>query len=143
MGYHITIRREPGAPVITVEEFAAASTSFSELAFDASVGSAEFYKNGQLEGTLLHQEGEIWTKVYEPEVVSLMARLASSLKAKAYGDEDEWYSEDGQAHYAPGVLEARIIEIQKIKRRRLLVSIAKMTILAIVLTLMIMREMKK
>ena len=143
MGYHITIRREPGASEITMEEFVAASASFPELQFDTIAGSAGLFKNGRLEATLLHQEGEIWTKVPEPEVVHLMVRLASSLRAKAYGDEDEWYSEDGQAHYPPGVLEARVVEIQKIKRRRLLVSMAKMTILAVVLALIILKEMKK
>ncbi len=91
----------------------------------------------------MHQEGEVWTKVSEPEVVHLMVRLASSLKAKAYGDEDEWYSEDGEAHYPPGVLEARSIEIQKIKRRRLLANIAKMVVLAVVLSLIVWKEMKK
>jgi hypothetical protein len=143
MGYHITIRREPGAPDITVEEFATASTSFPELQFDTIAGSAGLFKNGRLEATLMHQEGEIWTKVPEPEVVHLMVRLASSLRAKAYGDEDEWYSEDGQAHYPPGFLEARDIKIQKIKRRRLLVNIIKLTILAVVLTLIVLKEMKK
>jgi hypothetical protein len=143
MGYHITIRREPGTPAIKKEEFAAACACFPELRFDAIVGSAGYYKNGRLEATLMHEEGGIWTKVYEPEVIHLMVRMASFLNAKAYGDEDEWYSEDGQAHFPPGVLRARIDKIQKIKRRRLLVSIAKMTILAVVIILMILNEMKK
>jgi hypothetical protein len=143
MGYHITIRREPGTPEITLDEFAVASASFPELKFDRVLGSAGFFNNGQLAATLKYQDGEVWTKVPEPEVIHLMVRLALSMNAKAYGDEDEWYTDDGQAHYPPGVLESRVIEIQKIKRRRLLVNIVKKTFLAVGLVLFVLKEIRK
>lgn len=99
MGYHITVRRGEGELLITEEEFAHAVGQHSDLRYDPAVGKAEIYDAGELVATLKLQNGEIWTKVAEPVVIRRMVSLASILNAKAYGDEDEWYSEDGEAHF--------------------------------------------
>ncbi|WP_434150069.1 hypothetical protein ACR2R6_00880 [Methylocaldum gracile subsp. desertum] len=139
MGYHITVRRGEGELLITEEEFAHAVGQHSDLRYDPAVGKAEIYDAGELVATLKLQNGEIWTKVAEPVVIRRMVSLASILNAKAYGDEDEWYSEDGEAHFPPGTLEAETKKIEKIRYRRVIVNIVKLTLLLAVITKIVLK----
>ncbi len=102
MSYHITILRTKGGKrlPITGAEFAAAVGSFPELRFDSAVETAEYFRSGELRATLMLQDGDIWTKVAEPDVIEVMIRLANVLNARVRGDEFETYRtpDDTYAH---------------------------------------------
>jgi hypothetical protein len=89
VGYHIKVTRGDEKPPITEDEFARAARKIPELRYDVSVGKAEYFRQEELRATLMLQEGEIWTKVPEPDVIDIMLRLAEGFGAQVRGDEGE------------------------------------------------------
>ena len=143
MGYHITIRRSEGELPISEVEFERACVQVGDLSFDAATGIAELHRAEKLVATLMHQDGVVWTSVAEDEVIAKMATLAAHLGARAYGDEEEWYSEHGTAHLSKEKEERQIDASRKAKRRRLMINVVRIAIVVAVVALVIINELRR
>lgn len=130
MGYHITIKRESGA--IRADELATAVRSMPGLSFDSAKREVAYATAEGLRAAIRLQNGEAWTKVAEPDVIRLMARLATRLEGRAFGDEGEWYSEDGRAHADPNKERERSERVNRAKRRRVFWNGVRMAVLVLV-----------
>ena len=103
MGYHLTITKTKGTKRIEIPQaaFVEASSKEESLVLDYTKTIARFYQAGELIATLTWQDGEVWTKNSDDEVLALMLRLAKNLNAQVKGSEGETYRSVHESYLHP------------------------------------------
>ena len=117
----------------------AAARNLPELRVNVDEGTAEYFADGIRRATLVWNDGEIWTKVPEADVIAVMLRLAEPLKARVRGDEFETYRSPTETYIHPDDKEAaenaealRQASLTKHKRFELAWNIVRVALLAII-----------
>jgi hypothetical protein len=138
MGYHVTIIRKKGNKIEPVskqewEAFVAKSPNLSFEVLDDGRTYAVIKDNqGQIKTWLDWNEGEIWTKNPEEDVLAEMIQIAGQLGARVRGDEGEYYKSVSETYYDPLEKEEHDRnqqEVQKSGRRRRIKQIIAHTII--------------
>ena len=114
MGYHVRIlRRLDGkkAP-ITSSEIESLTSASANLRIEPSQSPAEelnlvISKNGDDISWLPLQQGELWTKNPDRDVLEAMIGIAKLLDARARGDEFETYRSVTDTYFDPADIEER------------------------------------
>jgi hypothetical protein len=103
MGYHLTVLRTRGDQQLPIskQEFAAATRTVPELTLEDTGDAARYERDGELRAMLFWNDGEIWTKVPEDDVIVVLLALAEKLKARVRGDELETYRSPGDSYTHP------------------------------------------
>ena len=152
MGYHVTIlKTERRKPIpIGKDEFISVARQLPELRVNEATGQAEMYSAGKLRATLVWNNGEIWTKVPESDVIEVMLRIAGPLNARVRGDELETYKTGSEMFIHPDdKLEAENAEairkelVSKHRRKQRAWNIFRIVMLTIVVALLIMKWLRK
>ena len=145
MGYHLRILRGTTEPDINQDEFAAAVRAIPSLVLDDDGSSARFVQEGTLRSTIFLSDGEAWTNTAEDDVLEVMLLLAKPLKARVRGDNNESYRSVSETYIHPDDIEevaAEKADYQRWKRRNLVWNIARFSLLAIVLALMVAKAVR-
>lgn len=148
MGYHLTVLKTTGSKLvpITHEQFITACEKHPELSLGTDKTTADLNKDGALFARLFYQEGTIWTKVPEEEVLIVLLSLAKELNARVRGSEGETYRTSTETYQHPDdATQAHEGEIARRKRRkrRLTWNIIRFLILAGAVGLLIANAIRK
>jgi hypothetical protein len=140
MGYHLTVLRTRGEQQLPIsqQEFSAAARALPELRLEDDGDAARYERDGELRARLFWNDGEIWTKGPEDDVIVVLVALAEKLSARVRGDALETYRGPGDCYThpddAPAVAEDHRRTQQIRRRRRLRRTLAKLTVVALALT---------
>ena len=148
MGYHLTILRTDGARQLPISntEFAAACAREPDLIVGDDGVSAQLLRNQNLIATLKLQDGQVWTKSSEDEVLAVLVRFATSLNARVRGSEGETYStiNDSYRHPDDELIEAAASSTAAdVIRKRRIWNIIRLVLLLVVLALIIINKLRQ
>ena len=147
MGYHLTILRTDGSKPVPIanSDFSAACATEPALRVYDNGASAQLMRNQELVATLKLQEGQIWTKNSEDEVLAVMLRLATMLKARVRGSEGETYrtTDESYRHPDDDLIEgAALPAADEVIRKRRMWNIVRLIVLLLVIALIVINKLR-
>lgn len=102
MGYHLTILRTPGQPILE-NELAGALARMSGLACEQKAGGLSVFRTNEGESAeaMFLEDGELWTSNPSQAFLREMIELAGLLGARVRGDELETYRAVDDTYHHP------------------------------------------
>jgi hypothetical protein len=148
VGYHLTILRTDGSKLIPISDsdFAGACAGEPSLIVGGDGASAQLMQNHELIATLRLEDGQVWTKNSEDEVLAVMLRLATLLNARVRGSEGETYRtiNESYRHQDDELIEgAAVPRADEVIRKRRFWNVVRLVVLLLVIALIVINKLRQ